>query len=83
MPSILSRTNLLEKLNNLNIPITKTGKEEEIYQTKVNQLETTYILKRIELENQKSQHSPVTHISSHIFVDIKDILEWREKQKKE
>lgn len=41
------------------------------------------LAERIELENQKSQHSPVTHISSHIFVEIKDILEWKERQKKE
>jgi DNA-binding transcriptional ArsR family regulator len=41
------------------------------------------LAERIELENQKSPHSPVTHISSQIFVDIKDILEWKEKQKKE
>ena len=41
------------------------------------------LAERIELENQKSKHSPVTHISSHIFVEIKDILEWKQKQKKE
>ncbi len=41
------------------------------------------IAETIELENKKSEVSPVTHISSHVFVQIKDILEWKQKQKKE
>ncbi|MFX1283169.1 MAG: ArsR/SmtB family transcription factor [Promethearchaeota archaeon] len=41
------------------------------------------IAEMIELENKKSQDSPVTHISSHVFVQIKDILEWKQKLKKE
>ncbi len=41
------------------------------------------IAETIELENKKSEDSPVTHISSHVFVQIKDILEWKQKQKKE
>lgn len=34
-------------------------------------------------EKLKNSTIPVTHISSHVFIPIKDILEWKQKQKNE